>query len=384
MSFQRTTACNKLLKLKKRKRVVPGGTWAGKTYNILAIEIDYLCKVVSDTTVVAETIPAVKHGAFKEFIEIMRTTNRWNSNHVNWSERIYSFANGSTIQFTAYDSEDKARQAGKRSRLFVNECNTIPKPIVDALMIRTEDVIWLDYNPTAAFWVDEELTDDEDAEWLTLTYIDNEALPQTILDELLKRKEKAKTSSYWENWWRVYGLGLTGSLEGQIFSNWKQIDKIPNDARLLGLGLDFGYTNDPTAIIEVYTWNDKRILNEICYRTGMVNNDISKILPRSTIVYADSAEPKSIEEIKRTGINIKGATKGRDSINFGIQIMQNQEYLVTSSSINLIKEFRYYCWDTDKMGTTLNRPIDNYNHAIDAIRYHEMESIGLKKTFFVI
>ena len=251
--FSRTTAVNKLLSMTKRKRIVPGGTWAGKTYDILAIEIDYLIKNYSDTTVVAETIPAIKQGAFKDFKEIMVETNRWligNASY-NATDRIYTFSNGSTIQFTAFDSEDKAKQAGKRKRLFVNEVNTIPRPIVDALMIRTEEVIWLDYNPTAPFWVNEELTDDEDSEWLVLTYRDNEALPDSILNELLKRREWAKTSSHWENWCRVYLDGEIGSLEGVIFDNWDLINEVPQEARLLGAGLDFGYSNDPTAIIEV-------------------------------------------------------------------------------------------------------------------------------------
>jgi phage terminase large subunit len=170
-------------------------------------------------------------------------------------------------------------------------------------------------------------------------------------------------------------------LEGVIFSNWKQIDSLPKDARLLGIGLDFGYTNDPTAVIEVYNWNGKRIINELAYQTGMLNSDIAKILPKHVVVYADSSEPKSIDDIKRYGITIKGVTKGKDSINFGIDTMQQQEYLVTSNSVNLIKELRAYTWDSDKTGKRLNKPIDNFNHAIDALRYHEMETLGINATY---
>jgi phage terminase large subunit len=170
-------------------------------------------------------------------------------------------------------------------------------------------------------------------------------------------------------------------LEGVIFSNWKTIDTIPTEAKLLGYGLDFGYTNDPTTIIEVYNYNGKRILNEICYQTGMVNSDVAKKLESNVIAYADSSEPKSIEEIKRQGKTIKGVTKGKDSINFGIQIMQGQEYLVTSSSINLIKELRAYCWDSDKTGKRLNKPAGGNDHAIDAVRYHEMETLGINSMY---
>jgi phage terminase large subunit len=226
--------------------------------------------------------------------------------------------------------------------------------------------------------VHNELKDTEDTDFLILTYLDNEALDESIVKEIEKNREKAKTSSYWENWWNVYGLGQIGSLQGVVFNNWKTIDTIPSEAKLLGVGVDFGYTNDPTTIIEVYNYNGKRIVNELVYQQGMVNSDIAKLLPTNVSIYADSSEPKSIEEIRRFGKLISGVTKGQDSINFGIQIMQSQEYLVTSNSTNLIKELRSYCWATDKTGIKLNKPIDNFNHAIDALRYHEMETLGLK------
>ena len=150
---------------------------------------------------------------------------------------------------------------------------------------------------------------------------------------------------------------------------------------MIGIGLDFGYSNDPTAVIGVYKYNEYRILDEIKYQTGMLNSDISKILPEDVPIYADSAEPKSIADIQRYGKIIKGVTKGKDSINYGIDVMQRQSYMVTSKSTNLIKELRSYCWDKDKTGKQLNKPVDNYNHALDAVRYHEMETLGLNKNF---
>jgi phage terminase large subunit len=379
--FKLTTAARKLLKLKKRIKIVQGGTSAGKTYNIIPI-LQSKAVLTPNTviSVVAESIPHLRRGALKDFLQIIQLTGR-NDGVFNKSLMTYSYDNGSYIEFFSADQPDRLRGA-RRDILYINEANNIDFESYQQLAIRTSKEVWLDYNPTHEFWAHTELISDKDADFIILTYKDNEALSESIIKEIEKAKEKAKTSSYWENWWNVYGLGQIGSLEGVIFSNWKQIDKVPEDARLLGIGLDFGYTNDPTAIIEVYTWNGKRILNEICYRTQMVNSDIARALPSNVIIYADSAEPKSIEEIKRTGVNIKGVTKGADSIKFGIQIMQDQEYLVTSNSTNLIKEFRYYSWDKDKNGKVLNKPIDNFNHAIDAVRYHEMEDIGLSKPFF--
>ena len=381
MKFVYTTAIRKMRALNKRIKVVQGGTSAGKTFGILPILIDRAAKEKLEISVVSESIPHLRRGALKDFIKIMQETNRWITPNYNKSLLKYTFSNGSYIEFFSVDQPDKLRGA-RRDILYINEANNVDFESYQQLAIRTSKEVWVDYNPTHEFWAHTELIPDKDSEFIILTYKDNEALSESIVTEIEKAKEKAKTSSYWENWWNVYGLGNIGSLEGVVFSNWSQIDKIPEEARLIGYGCDFGYTNDPTAIVEVYTWNNKRILNEICYKTQMVNNDIAKILSSNIVTYADSAEPKSIEEIKRTGVYIKGVTKGKDSINFGIQIMQSQDYLITSNSTNVIKEFRYYCWDKDKNGKVLNKPIDKYNHAIDAIRYHEMESLGLVKDFF--
>ena len=379
--FVYTTAIKKMRLLDKRIKIVQGGTSAGKTYGILPILIDRATKEKVEISVVSESIPHLRRGAIRDFLKIMDETNRFIDVNYNKSFLKYTFANGSHIEFFSADQPDRLRGA-RRDILYINEANNIDFESYQQLAIRTAKEVWVDYNPTHEFWAHTELMNDPDADFIILTYKDNEALSETIVKEIEKAKEKGKTSAYWQNWWLVYGEGQIGSLEGVIFSNWKQINTIPEDARLVGLGLDFGYTNDPTAIIEVYIWNNKRILNEVCYRTQMVNGDIARMLPKNIVTYADSAEPKSIEEIKRTGVYIKGVTKGKDSINFGIQIMQDQEYLVTAQSTNLIKELRYYSWDKDKNGKQLNKPIDNFNHAIDAVRYHEMEAIGLVTDFF--
>lgn len=379
--FKVTTAIKKILALKKRKKVIQGGTSAGKTFGILPVLIDKAARTpFLEISVVSESIPHLRRGAMKDFLKIMKWTGRYVDSNWNRSLLTYTFGNGSYIEFFSADMEDKLRGA-RRNVLYVNEANNISFDAYYQLAIRTNKEIFIDFNPTAEFWAHTELVGNEDTDFIILNYLDNEALDQSIIDEIESAREKAKTSSYWANWWKVYGLGEVGSLEGVVFNNWKQIDKIPEDARLIGIGLDYGYTNDPTAIIEVYNWNGKRILNELCYKQGMVNSDIAKMLSNTVTVYADSSEPKSNEEIRRFGIPIKGVTKGKDSINYGIDVMQRQEYLVTSNSINLIKELRSYCWDKDKTGTRLNKPIDNFNHAIDAVRYHEMETLGLNTSY---
>jgi phage terminase large subunit len=375
--FLRTTSTNKILKLKKRVRIIQGGTSAAKTYGILAVLIGRASAVHGlEVSVVAESIPHLRRGALKDFIKLMKWMNKWHENQFNKSLLTYQFLNGSSFEFFSADDSSKLRGA-RRDVLYINECNNVTFESYNELAIRTKKAIYLDFNPANEFWVHTELKDEPDADFIILTYKDNEALDNSIVEQIEKNRLKAATSTYWSNWWRVYGLGEIGMLEGVIFSNWKQIDKVPSDARLIGIGLDFGYTNDPTAAVEVYTWNGQRILNELVYRTGMINSDIAKILPDNVPIYADSSEPKSIEEIRRYGKTIKGVTKGKDSINFGIQIMQSQEYLVTSNSTNLIKELRGYIWDTDKTGARLNKPIDFNNHSIDGLRYHEMEVLGV-------
>lgn len=396
--FVYTTAIDKIRSLKARKKVIQGSTSAGKTYGIIPELIDKACKTPKlKITVVAETIPAVKDGAVDIFKEVMENTGRWRQSGWISNPMEYTFVNKSRIQFKAFDTPGKAKASGKRDILFLNEANHITYKIADALMIRSKET-YIDYNPDEEFWAHTEVLTEPNSEFLLLTYLDNEGLPPETLEDLLIKKSKAFhnvdvldeilfdanniKSDYWANWWKVYGLGLTGSLEGVVFSNWKQTASIPKDAIYVGTGLDFGYTNDPTAITDVYKWNNKRILDEVCYRTKLLNSDIARILKGKGTVWADSAEPKSIEEIRQTGVDIRGVTKGADSIKFGISTMQGEDYLVTSRSLNLIKELRMYRWAEDKTGKSLNKPIDAYNHAIDGVRYHEMETVGIGNRVF--
>jgi len=374
--FYYTTAIKKLKKLRKRTRVIPGGTSAGKTFGIIPILIDRATKKSGlEISIVSESIPHLRRGALKDFEKIMRTTGRWFEDRFNRTLLKYTFANGSYIEFFSADQSDKLRGA-RRNILYINECNNVTFEAYQQLSIRTSDEIWLDFNPSNEFWAHTELKNDPDCEWLTLTYKDNEALPKAIVKEIEKAREKAKTSTYWANWWKVYGLGELGVLDGVIFNNWKIIDEIPQEAKYVKSGMDFGFTNDPTTLIDKYLYNGIPIYDEVLYQTGMINSEIAKVAKQDfkRIIVADSAEPKSIKELQNYGLIVKGAEKGKDSINFGIQAIQQYEvFYVTKRSVNLIDELRKYSWDKDKTGKTLNVPIDFHNHCIDALRYIEID-----------
>jgi phage terminase large subunit len=300
----------------------------------------------------------------------MMALGRYTESQFNKSTLKYTFGNGSYIEFFSVDQPDKLRGA-RRNVFYVNECNNVDFDSYYQLAIRTSGEIWLDYNPSSLFWVDREIINQEDVDFITLTYLDNEALSETIVKEIESAKEKAKTSSYWANWWQVYGLGQTGSLEGVCIPDWQEIN-LPTEARLLCYGMDWGYSNDPTSLIAMYKYNDVYIFDELIYQKGLLNSDISNLLKTNNvndIIYADSAEPKSIAELNSYGHNVLPVSKGRDSIVYGLNLINQNKVYVTSRSKNLINELRNYTWMIDKQGNKLNKPIDAYNHAIDAMRY---------------
>lgn len=375
MAFIRTTAINKIRALKKFVKGVQGGTSAGKTYGILPIEIDYCCKhPLTETSVVAESVPHLKRGAMKDFKKIMKETGRWVDSRWNATDFKYTFANGSYIEFFSADNDSKLRGA-RRDRLYMNEANNMTLHAYTELASRTKISVILDWNPTAPFWFHEELVNDSDVDFLVINYLDNEACPESARLFIEKAKEKGETSDYWNNWYKVYGLGEIGSLEGVVFDNWKQVDRIPEKATLLAYGMDFGYTNDPTTLSAIYEMDNEYWIDQIIYQTGLTNNDIARLcneakIERGVYIYADSAEPKSIAELKRLGLKVIGADKGKDSVNFGIDKMQERNMNITKRSVDLIKELRNYKWAKDREGNTLNKPVDAFNHAIDGIRYY--------------
>jgi phage terminase large subunit len=372
MQVKKTIALKKLQQLQSRIRIVKGGTSASKTVSILALLINYaINNRDKEISVVSESVPHLRRGALKDFLSILKGLQRYNDSQFNKSTLKYNFTNGSYIEFFSTDQPDKLRGA-RRTDLYINECNNVPFDAYTQLAVRTSGVIWLDYNPSNLFWVDKELIGKQDTDYITLTYKDNNALPKTIVKEIEKAKEKAKTSTYWSNWWKVYGLGEQGSLEGVCIPDWKEIDTIPETARLLAYGMDFGYSVDPTTLIGLYKWNEAYIFDEVLYKKGMLNRDISRYLSQLDIkenIIADSAEPKSIAELNGYGHTVYPVSKGRDSVVYGINLINQNEIYVTARSKNLKRELQGYVWAKDKEGNTLQKPTGSHPDCVDAARY---------------
>lgn len=362
-----TTATKRLMKLRKRIKGIAGGASAGKTISIIQILMD---KAQSDksptlTSITSESMPHLKRGAMRDFLNIMEQHQYFNPDKWNKSDFTYTFDTGSKIEFFSLDMPHKVR-GPRRQRLFINEANNIPQETFDQLEIRTEQEIWLDWNPTNEFWFYSDILNRrDDVDFEILTYKDNEGLQPSVIESIERRKGN-------KNWWLVYGLGQLGEVEARIFKDWQVIDSVPHEARLERRGLDFGYSNDPTAIVDVYKYNNSLVLDEIAYQKGLSNKQIADLLnvqPKKTLTIADSAEPKSIDEIASYGVSIMPAKKGSDSILQGIQYVQDQRISVTKRSLNLIKEYRNYLWMTDKDGKIVNEPSPIWNHCMDAIRY---------------
>jgi phage terminase large subunit len=355
----------------KHKVVNQGGTSSGKTYSILqvlfmllAAHPDWRC------TVVGQDIPNLKRGAMRDAEAIYASSIELQAliAGFNKTDRIYQLHNGSILEFTSYDSYQDAKN-GKRQLLFVNECNGVAYPIVKELVLRTSVRCFFDYNPNAEFWIHEQVIGKPDCQLIISDHRHNPFVPQQIRDgiEALKVEDLEL--------WRVYARGKTGKIEGLVFRKVFDAPTLPEGAKYLGTGMDFGFTNDPTTCYDLYQSGGELYVDEILYEPGLTNPDIvARLLEQRTArrwdIVADSAEPKSIEEIRRAGIPIEGAQKGPDSLQAGIDTLKRYTINLLPSCVNLKKEASNYKWKVDRLtGKALNVPVDAVNHGWDALRY---------------
>lgn len=355
-----------------------GGTSSGKTYSILQVlclkAIEQPDQVIS---VVGQDVPNLKSGALRDMQSIVASSpeiQSWIKGY-NASDRIFTFHNGSIIEFKSYQDPQDAK-SGKRHYLFMNEANGINYWIYWELARRTNKQVFIDYNPNARFWVHDKLIGKEGVELIISDHRHNPFLS----DKTRRDIEGIRNED--EELWKVYARGMTGKIEGLIYRNWGTIGTIPSDAQLVGAGLDFGFTNDPSAMVMVYRYNGELIIDEVMYHKGLTNQDISLFftqsgIDRSVTIVADSAEPKSIEELRRMGWRVEGANKGKDSILNGIDILKRFRLNVTNRSINLLKELNAYKWK-EKDGNATNVPIDSFNHGMDALRYLALNKLAEK------
>ncbi len=342
-----------------------GGTRSGKTYSLLQLLIvkafEHKGKVF---TIVRKSLPSLKMTAYRDFFEILNNLDLYSETDHNKSDYTYTL-NGNLFEFVSLDQPQKKRGA-RRDFLFCNEANELTWEDFFQLLVRTTDKIWLDYNPSDSFhWIYDKLLVRDDVTYIQSTYKDNPFLEQTIVDEI----ERLQGTD--DDYWRIYGLGERGLSRATVFQ-FKVVDD--PKGQLVSFGLDFGFTNDPTSLVQVYKDGDDLYIHEMMYHTQLTNSDISDKfselgLTRYDEIWADSAEPKSIEELHRFGWNIKPTAKGADSIMAGIDILKRHKIYVTKGSDNTIREFQNYKWQEDKNGNLLNKPIDKFNHAIDAVRY---------------
>ena len=353
--------------------VQQGGTRSGKTYNILLWIIFSYCqrnegKII---TICRKSFPALRGTVMRDFFTILKDHDIYSEDAHSKTANEYKL-NQNTIEFISLDMPQKIR-GRKRDLLFANEANELTQEDWTQLLFRTNEKVILDYNPSEEFhWIYDQVLNRSDVDFFQTTYKDNPFLGDVIKEEIERLKQVD------ENYWRVYGLGERGQSRSLVYT-FQTCKEIPKEAKLVSYGLDFGYSSDPTSLVRTYLLEDNMYVDELLYRTGMTNQDIANEmkalgLDRSNEVFADSAEPKSIEEIYRMGWNVKPTIKG--SINIGIDIIRRYKLHATESSFNLIKELRNYKYIEDKNGNMTNKPVDNFNHALDALRYSVVNKIS--------
>lgn len=368
MTLQETTALRKIIAMKKRIRIVQGGTSAGKTYDILMDELDEAIRQKGIlTTIMSDTMPNLRHGAMRDFIKIAKETGAWDFGEWNSTYSTFALSNGSTIEFYSADSEDAL--GARRDRLFINEANRITKDAFDQLEIRTEQRITLDFNPSKKFWAHDLLTR-PDVDFVKLNYLDNEALSENIRKTLELRKGDGTS-----NWWRVYGLGEIGSLEGNVYEGWIAEDEIPPEAILKRYGVDFGF-KDPTTIVAIYE-NSK---GDIWLKLHLCKSElttpeiihIAKSLPEALFV-CDNSRPEIIAEMQANGLRAIGSDKTpgekMNGKRYNIDLVQRRRVHYLRQDKELEQEYLTYAWRKKKDGRIIDEPEDGNDHIMDAIAY---------------
>lgn len=356
-----------LLDNTKKIVVEQGGTRSGKTYNIILWIIFQYCtnnngKIV---TICRKTFPSLRATVLRDFISILQQHKVYSEKFHNKSNSEYHLFDN-LIEFISLDQPQKIR-GRKRDLLFINEANELYFEDWQQLVFRTQDKIILDYNPSDEYhWIYDKVIPREDCAFFKTTYLDNPFVEDSIIKEIERLKDTD------EQYWEVYGLGERSASRSTIFS-YVEVNQIPVDANLIAYGMDFGYTNDPTTLVSVYIDNHNLYIKEHLYRTQMTTNDINTFLKEEKLlnnpIYADSAEPRLIGELRRMGHNIFPSIKGKDSVNAGIDLLKRYKIHILSSSNNAISEFRNYKWREDKTGMLVNIPEDKHNHIIDPCRY---------------
>ena len=370
LEINTTITFENLLDSKSRITQHIGGTRSGKTYAVLQFLIVKAIENKETITIVRKTIPSLKRTVIKDFKDILQGLNIWQDENYNITDRIYNLYD-STIQFISTDDADKLRGI-KSTTLFVDEASEIDEESYFQLSIRTSGKIILAYNPTVSpyHW----LRTMPEVERFVTTYRDNIYLPKEMVDAI----ENLQHTN--EKYWKIYGKGEFAPNDKAIFT-FELCDSI--DADFVAFGIDFGFSNDPTALCAVYKNSDTIFLEELIYEKGLVTNDIvaklnSLDIQKSEEIWGDSAEPRLIEELYRSGFNIKPVVKGKDSIKFGIGVMQNYKIKILKTSQNLINEMYAYQYSTDKHGYTTDTPEGGLDHLIDAARYCCMMKLSQK------
>lgn len=347
-----------------------GSSRSSKTYNILIkLTIEAMLTPNIVVSVVRKTLPALKATALRDFKEILTTWGFWGEKRLNKTDLVYTLPNGSIVEFFSTDDEQKVR-GRKRHILFVNEANELDYLEYQQLRFRTSSYAILDYNPSfdEDHWISK-LNNRDDVYHFITTYKDNPFLEQTIIQELESLQDTNQAL------WKIYGLGIQTKVEGLIFPNYRLIDAMPTNLKRAGAGIDFGYTNDPTAIIDCGILGQDLYLDERAYATRMSTNDIADALKtrRELTAYADNSDPRLIEEIRMQGVRIEGVPKPK--IITRINSMQKYRLNITKHSTNIIKEVKNYCYQHDRSGNWLNLPIDKFNHAFDAAGYWYVKNV---------